>query len=174
MPAEENVEEKAAVSMMPAGTTASDASKVNASQVASIPQPSAPAPAASASSSTSSRPPPPKKKKSTLGAKAKAAAPTVKVPKLNTLERSKLDWESYKQKAAAGATAASSSSNLAAATSVLTQEERDEMESQTRAGGSAKAGQMSGYLDRADFLDRVSERVEAAEDEQRKVGRHRR
>lgn len=85
--------------------------------------------------------PGPRKKKSSLASLA-AAASTAKPTKLNTLEKSKLDWESFKQTPSGG----------------LTQQERDEIEQQTK-GGASGLGNMKGYLERQDFLDRVRGRT---------------
>ncbi|KAL9932768.1 hypothetical protein V8E36_008467 [Tilletia maclaganii] len=125
---------------------------------ASTSSPASSTTAGSASSSQNPAPghaPPRKKKKSILGARVAAASGGP--PKLNTLEKSKNDWAAFK--------ASASASNDAAK---LTVEEREAMEAQTRVGVSAKGGTMDGFLDRSDFLDRVRERVEAAEDEQRR------
>lgn len=64
---------------------------------------------------------------------------------MNTLEKSKMDWEGWK-----GATAADKAA--------LTEREREEMESQTKGGG-AGGGSMAGYLGRRDFLERVKDRT---------------
>ncbi|CAD6889959.1 unnamed protein product [Tilletia controversa] len=111
-----------------------------------------------------------------LSAKGSATTAAGKPTKLNTLEKSKLDWESWKKNEHPNnnnnnkASPSQPQTQAEAGTEALTAEERAEMESQTSAGGSARAGKMSGFLDRADFLDRVSERMEAAaEDEKRKV-----
>ena len=116
------------------------------------------APAASASPSTSAptsssatipttsaaatRPPPPgprRKKGSSLA--AMSAAATAKPTKINTLEKSKLDWDQFKGD-----------------TSKLSRQELDELENQTRGGGKG-LGDMKGYLERRDFLDRVKDRT---------------
>jgi hypothetical protein len=86
--------------------------------------------------------PGPRKKKSSLA--AMSAAATGKPTKINTLEKSKMDWNRFKDQDADEA-------------------ERDEMEAQTKGGGSG-LGSMKGYMERKSFLDRVQGRVE----EQRK------
>ena len=108
--------------------------------------PSAPAKAASstttpASASTAARPPPGPRRKKGSSLAALSAAATAKPAKLNTLEKSKLDWDSFKGDAAK-----------------LSQHERDELEHQTRGGGKG-LGDMKGYLERRDFLDRVKDRT---------------
>ncbi|KAE8227845.1 hypothetical protein CF326_g7246 [Tilletia indica] len=114
--------------------------------------------------------PPPKKRKSMLSSKGSATAAAGKPTKLNTLEKSKLDWESFKKAEHSKSQLKDGDTGGRDDVQALTEEERAEMESQTRAGGSARSGKMSGFLDRADFLDRVSERMEAAaEDEKRKM-----
>lgn len=85
--------------------------------------------------------PGPRKKKSSLASLA-AAASSTQPAKLNTLEKSKLDWDNYKQTPNGG----------------LTQQERDEIEQQTK-GGASGLGNMKGYLERQDFLDRVKGRT---------------
>lgn len=135
-----------------------DALKYLSSQIASptsttssAPAPSAsasaPLPTSPASTSTSSspsrpqpaRPAPRRKKPSSLS--ALSAAATTKPTKLNTLEKSKLDWDTYKSDH-----------------SQLSQQELDELEHQTKRGGKG-LGDMKGYLDRSDFLDRVKNRT---------------
>ena len=80
-----------------------------------------------------------------------SAAATAQPAKLNTLEKSKLDWETYK-----GTVPATSS------TETMTDAERDELESQTRGGGSGLSD-VKGYLHRKEFLDRVHNRLDAQE-----------
>ncbi|PWN52693.1 hypothetical protein IE53DRAFT_384834 [Violaceomyces palustris] len=92
----------------------------------------------SPSTTTAPKPGPRRKKGSSLA--AMSAAATSKPIKLNTLEKSKMDWEDKGKK-------------------VMTQAERDEMEAQTKGGGSG-LGSMKGYLERRDFLDRVERRLE--------------
>lgn len=94
-----------------------------------------------------------KRKKRTSLAEMSAAA-TAKPVKLNTLEKSKLDWEAFK------GTRASEVSET------MTEEERDELESQTHGGGSG-LGSIKGYIHRKEFLDRVHERIESQEQEAR-------
>lgn len=84
--------------------------------------------------------PGPRRKKTSSLAKLSAAA-TAKPTKLNTLEKSKLDWDSFKHDRTA-----------------MSQQERDQLDAQTT-GGSRGLGDMKGYLDRRDFLDRVHERT---------------
>ena len=48
----------------------------------------------------------------------------------------------------------------------MTEEERDELESQTHGGGSG-LGSIKGYIHRKEFLDRVHERIESQEQEAR-------
>ncbi|KAN0064333.1 hypothetical protein ACQY0O_002528 [Thecaphora frezii] len=83
-----------------------------------------------------------RRKKSSSLASLSAAA-TAKPVKLNTLEKSKMDWDTYKNSPTHG----------------LTEAERDEIEAQTR-GGASGLGSMKGYLERRDFLDRVDQRVQ--------------
>ena len=87
--------------------------------------------------------PGPKKRKGSSLAALSAAATAVPV-KLNTLEKSKLDWEKFKGGSAGN-------------TALLSKEEREEMEKQTRGGGSG-LGDMRGFIDRKDFLERVEKR----------------
>ncbi|SPO29602.1 related to SWR1-complex protein 5 [Ustilago trichophora] len=89
------------------------------------------------------RPPPPgpRRKKTSSLAALSAAATTTKPTKLNTLEKSKLDWDTFKGNSAK-----------------LSQQELDELENQTKGGGKG-LGDMKGYLERRDFLDRVKDRT---------------
>lgn len=80
----------------------------------------------------------PRKKKSSLA--AMSAAASGKATKINTLEKSKMDWNRFKEQSADEA-------------------ERDEMEAQTKGGGSGLSS-MKGYMERKSFLDRVQSRVE--------------
>lgn len=80
----------------------------------------------------------PRKKKSSLA--AMSAAVTGKPTKINTLEKSKMDWNKFKDLNAS-------------------EQERDEMEAQTKGGGSG-LGSMKGYMERKSFLDRVEGRLE--------------
>lgn len=114
-------------------------------------------PGASASSSTSSptsssatipttsaaaaRPPPGPRRKKGSSLAAMSAAATAKPTKINTLEKSKLDWDQFKGDS-----------------SKLSRQELDELENQTRGGGKG-LGDMKGYLERRDFLDRVKDRT---------------
>lgn len=87
--------------------------------------------------------------------------------KLSTLEKSKLDWEAYKS----GQSASSASSPLppsifavgeekaAGAGEALSEQEREEMEAQTR-GGARGLGNVKGFIERKEFLDRVRGRLE--------------
>ncbi|WFD43215.1 hypothetical protein MPSI1_001871 [Malassezia psittaci] len=90
-----------------------------------------------------------KKRKSQL-ADLSAAAANQPV-KLNTLEKSKLDWETYK-----GSRVASSNSQT------MSEAEREELDAQTQGGGSG-LGNVKGYLHRKEFLDRVRDRLDASE-----------
>ena len=80
-----------------------------------------------------------------------SAAATNQPVKLNTLEKSKLDWETYK-----GSRVASSDSQT------MSEAEREELDAQTQGGGSG-LGNVKGYLHRKDFLDRVKDRLDANE-----------
>ena len=94
-------------------------------------------PAADASAQRQSAPTPPLKKRSQLGnmaqgAKRKkrsslaemSAAVTAKPVKLNTLEKSKLDWEAYK------------GTRKSDISDTMTEAEREELDAQTHGGGS--------------------------------------
>ncbi|CAE6467870.1 unnamed protein product [Rhizoctonia solani] len=84
------------------------------------------------------KPKPPAKPRKSLSGLAAAAKPK----KLTTLDKSRLDWQSH----------------LAS----TTQEERDELEQNRKAGG-------AGYLEKVDFLTRVNQRREGVfEDSKRK------
>lgn len=83
-----------------------------------------------------------------------SAAASARPTKINTLEKSKMDWDRFKSTADAAAADAA-----AAADDGLTERERDEMESQTK-GGSSGLGSMKGYMERQGFLDRVEERLQ--------------
>jgi hypothetical protein len=127
----------------------------------------------SASSSQAQAPPArplgggPRKRKAGGLAAAAAAASGGKVAKLSTLEKSKLDWEAYKS----GQTATSTSSALpptisavgeekaAGAGEALTEQEREEMEAQTK-GGARGLGNVKGFIERKEFLERVRGRLE--------------
>ncbi|CBQ69150.1 conserved hypothetical protein [Sporisorium reilianum SRZ2] len=99
-------------------------------------------PSPSAAATAAPRPPPPgPRRKKTSSLAALSAAATAKPTKLNTLEKSKLDWDSYKGD-----------------TAKLSQQELDELEHQTKGGGKG-LGDMKGYLERRDFLDRVKDRT---------------
>ncbi|CCF50888.1 uncharacterized protein UHO2_04421 [Ustilago hordei] len=115
------------------------------SAAASANSSSAPCPALSSTPATStasaSRPPPGPRRKKGSSLAALSAAATSKPTKLNTLEKSKLDWDQYKGNSAQ-----------------LSQQELDELENQTRGGGKG-LGDMKGYLERKDFLDRVKDRT---------------
>lgn len=97
---------------------------------------------------TSSKPPPlgpaagRKKRSSKLAGLAASANPNAG-KKMNTLEKSKMDWDGWKQQAAAS----------------QSQKELDDMEQQTRTGSGVSGNSMSGYLGRKDFLDRVRDRT---------------
>ncbi|KAJ1025116.1 hypothetical protein NDA16_002622 [Ustilago loliicola] len=88
-----------------------------------------------------SRPAPGPRRKKGSSLAALSAAATSKPTKLNTLEKSKLDWNQFKGSSAQ-----------------LSQQELDELENQTRGGGKG-LGDMKGYLERKDFLDRVKHRT---------------
>ena len=77
------------------------------------------------------------------GLAAMSAAVVGKPDKLNTLEKSKMDWTKYKD-------------------STLSEQERHEMEAQTK-GGSSGLGSMKGYMERRNFLERVQDRLEGQE-----------
>ena len=117
-----------------------------------------------AEESTSSAPPlraPVKKRSSQLGSMARkkrkrqladmSAAVTSTPVKMNTLEKSKLDWEAFKGNIATE----DNRSTMSAA-------ERDELDSQTQGGGSG-LGDVKGYLHRKEFLDRVHGRLDQQE-----------
>lgn len=87
------------------------------------------------------RPPPGPRRKKGSSLAAMSAAATAKPTKLNTLEKSKLDWDQFKGN-----------------TANLSQQELDELENQTKGGGKG-LGDMKGYLERRDFLDRVKDRT---------------
>ncbi|UZJ53877.1 hypothetical protein CBS101457_003197 [Exobasidium rhododendri] len=97
-------------------------------------------PSASTSFSSSTNRPlaPPRKKKSSLAAMSAAAAAD-KPTKINTLEKSKMDWNKFKDNG--------------------NDREKDEMEAQTKGGGSG-LGSMKGYMERQGFLDRVQNRLQ--------------
>lgn len=97
---------------------------------------------ANAVSSRPAPPPGPRRKKGGSLA-AMSAAATGKPDKLNTLEKSKMDWTKYKD-------------------STLAEHERHEMEAQTK-GGSSGLGSMKGYMERRNFLERVQDRLEGQE-----------
>lgn len=124
-------------------------------------------PAADASTQHQSAPTPPLKKRSQLGnmaqgAKRKkrsslaemSAAVTAKPVKLNTLEKSKLDWEAYK------------GTRKSDISDTMTEAEREELDAQTCGGGSG-LGSIKGYMHRKEFLDRVHDRLEMQEAEAR-------
>ena len=80
-----------------------------------------------------------------------SAAVTSTPVKMNTLEKSKLDWEAFKGNIATE----DNRSTMSAA-------ERDELDSQTQGGGSG-LGDVKGYLHRKEFLDRVHGRLDQQE-----------
>ncbi|MCO5589616.1 hypothetical protein L7F22_043584 [Adiantum nelumboides] len=102
----------------------------------------------SSTTSSSSRPTPGPRRKKGGGLAAMSAAATGKPDKLNTLEKSKMDWTKYKD------------SNLG-------EHERHEMDAQTK-GGSSGLGSMKGYMERRNFLERVQDRLEGQEREPKK------
>lgn len=79
----------------------------------------------------------PRKKKSSLA--AMSAAATGKPVKINTLEKSKMDWNKFKDQ-------------------TVDEREREEIEAQTN-GGSSGLSSMKGYMERKSFLDRVQDRL---------------
>lgn len=83
-----------------------------------------------------------RKRASKLSALA-ASAESNAGKKMNTLEKSKMDWEGWKQQGSKS----------------QSQRELDEMEEQTRTGSGVAGNSMSGYLGRKDFLDRVRNRT---------------
>ncbi|KAL4402668.1 Swr1 complex protein [Malassezia pachydermatis] len=91
-----------------------------------------------------------KKRKSLLG--EMSAAITSQPKKLNTLEKSKMDWEAYK-----GNTSLPNEKK-----ETMSASEREELEAQTQGGGSG-LGDVKGYLHRKEFLDRVQDRINAQE-----------
>lgn len=70
---------------------------------------------------------------------AMSAAATAKPSKINTLEKSKMDWTQFKS-------------------SSLDEHARHELDAQTK-GGSSGLSSVKGYMDRKDFLDRVQDRL---------------
>ena len=108
---------------------------------------------------------PVKKRASQLGAMARkkrksrladmSADITAQPVKLNTLEKSKLDWEAYK-------------GNImqTEGKETMSTAEREELEAQTQGGGSGLAD-VKGYLHRKEFLDRVHDRINTQEYEAR-------
>lgn len=80
-----------------------------------------------------------------------SAAATAQPVKLNTLEKSKLDWEAYK-------------GNIKQTENrdTMSTEEREELEAQTKGGGSG-LGDVKGFLHRKEFLDRVHDRLDTQE-----------
>lgn len=96
----------------------------------------------SGSSSTASKPVTqtgPRKRK-IGGLAAMSAAATAKPAKLNTLEKSKMDWTSFKDKELGDA-------------------EKHQLDAQTKGGGCG-LGSMKGYMERRDFLERVQDRLD--------------
>lgn len=93
-----------------------------------------------------------RKKRSSLA--ERSAAATAQPPKLNTLEKSKKDWDDYK------------GGREGRSTTSMTEAEREELDSQTQGGGSGLSS-VKGYIHRKDFLDRVHERLENQEQEGR-------
>ena len=105
--------------------------------------PSTTASAKSIANSSRPLPPPGPRRKKGGGLAAMSAAATGKPDKLNTLEKSKMDWTKYKD-------------------STLGEQERFEMDAQTK-GGSSGLGSMKGYMERRNFLERVQDRLEGQE-----------
>lgn len=93
-----------------------------------------------------------RKKRSSLA--EMSAAVTAKPVKLNTLEKSKLDWEAYK------------GTRKSDISDTMTEAEREELDAQTHGGGSG-LGSIKGYMHRKEFLDRVHDRLEMQEAEAR-------
>lgn len=103
---------------------------------------------------------PRRKKQSKL---ATLAAAGTQPKKMNTLEKSKMDWVSWKEgdpnPSATGAQQTQGNGDgQARGSDGLTEREREEMDQQTKTG--AGSGSMAGYLGRRDFLERVRDRTE--------------
>lgn len=122
----------------PPSASASASTTAVSSEAASQPVPTGSAPKPPA-------PGPRRKKQSKLAA---LAAGTEAPKKMNTLEKSKMDWDGWK----GGGGGAGDGGKT------LSEREREEMEAQTRTG--AGSGSMAGYLGRRDFLERVRDRTE--------------
>lgn len=88
--------------------------------------------------------PAPRRKKAG-GLAAMSAAATAKPTKINTLEKSKMDWTKYKD-------------------TTLGEDQRHELDAQTK-GGSSGLGTMKGYMERRNFLERVQDRLEGQQRE---------
>lgn len=84
-------------------------------------------------------PPGPRRRKGGSSLAAMSAAAKAKPTKINTLEKSRLDWNQYKE-------------------TDLDETDRHDLEAQTRGGGSGLAS-MKGYIGRRDFLERVQDRL---------------
>lgn len=144
------------------GTSTSETAQPNQtsflSSSASPATSSAPAPPTAAAS----RPPPPGPRRKKQSKLASLAASSDAPKQMNTLEKSKMDWEGWKKggAATAGPAGASGSGGGGDAKGLdgLTDREREEMEQQTKTGSGS--GSMAGYLGRSDFLERVKERTE--------------
>lgn len=109
---------------------------------------------APATASATLPPQQPRKKKRTSKLASLASSSAAQQPKkMNTLEKSKSDWEGWK--GGAGGTPATTTGQA------LTEREREEMEAQTRNEGAGTAGG-GGYLGRRDFLERVRDRTGGA------------
>lgn len=125
---------------------------------------SAPAPAPASASASAPRPPPPGPRRKKQSKLASLAASSDAPKKMNTLEKSKMDWEGWKKGGSSATTSSSAgasgggSGGDAKGLDGLTDREREEMEQQTKTGSGS--GSMAGYLGRSDFLERVKERTE--------------
>lgn len=99
-----------------------------------------------------------RKKKSSLA--EMSAAATAKPVKLNTLEKSKADWEAFK------GTRDPVDASESGSKDTMSEAEREELEAQTH-GGSSGLGSMKGYIHRKEFLDRVHGRLDNQEQQAR-------
>lgn len=129
-----------AVKYLSQSKTSSDSAPAPSPLSAPATTPSDAAPSTTTTAANRRPPPGPRRKKGSSLA-AMSAAVTARPTKLNTLEKSKLDWDSFKGD-----------------TSKLSQQELDELENQTKGGGKG-LGDMKGFLERRDFLDRVKDRT---------------
>jgi len=99
-----------------------------------------------------------RKKKSSLA--EMSAAATAKPVKLNTLEKSKADWEAFK------GTRNPVDASESGSKDTMSEAEREELDAQTH-GGSSGLGSMKGYIHRKEFLDRVHGRLDDQEQQAR-------